>query len=71
MRAFAALTGLALLAFGANTAFGLGSPELDGFFQNWVYCGLVTAAGAVCVTRGVAVAEERAAWLVMGLGLMA
>ena len=59
LRAFAALTGLALLAYVAHTAFGLGSPELDGFFEDWVYCGLVVAAGVACVTRAVVVREER------------
>jgi two-component system, cell cycle response regulator len=71
LRAFGALTGLALLAYAAHTAFGLGSPELDGFFRNGVYCGLVVAAGAACVTRAAVVREERAAWIVMGLGLLA
>ena len=71
LRAFAALTGLALLAYVLHTAFGLGSPELDGFFQDWVYCGLIVAAGAACVARAIAVEEERAAWLVMGVGLVA
>jgi two-component system cell cycle response regulator len=70
LRAFGALTGLALLAYVAHTAFGLASPELDGFFQDWVYCGLTFAAGAICVTRALAVREERAAWLMMGLGLI-
>jgi two-component system, cell cycle response regulator len=71
LRASAALTGLALLAYAAHTAFGLGSPELDGFFENWVYCGLVIAAGAACLVRAVVVREERAAWLAMSLGLLA
>jgi diguanylate cyclase (GGDEF)-like protein len=71
LRAFAALTGLALLAYVAHTALGLGSPELDGFFRDGVYCGLVVAAGAACVLRAAVVQEERAAWLVMGLGLLA
>ena len=71
LRALTALTGLALLAYVAHTAAGLGSPELDDLFQNWVYCGLIVAAAAICVLRAVAVREERAAWLVMGLGLMA
>ena len=71
LRAFGALTGLALLAYAAHTAFGLGSPELDGFFRDGVYCGLVVAAGAACVMRAAVVREERAAWLVMGLGLLA
>ena len=71
LRAFAVLTGLALLAYVAHTAFGLGSPSLDRFFQHWVYCGLVVSAGAACVIRAVAVREERAAWVVMGAGLLA
>jgi diguanylate cyclase (GGDEF)-like protein len=36
-----------------------------------VYCGLVVCAGAACVIRAVAVREERAAWVVMGAGLLA
>ena len=71
MRALTALVGLALLAYVAHTALGVGSPQLDGFFEDWVYCGLIVAAGAACVTRALAVEEERAAWLVMGIGLMA
>jgi two-component system, cell cycle response regulator len=71
LRAFGALTGLALLAYVVHTAFGVGSPELDGFFQDWVYCGLTFAAGAICLTRALALEQERAAWLVMGAGLLA
>jgi two-component system, cell cycle response regulator len=71
LRAFGALTGLALLAYVCHTAVGLGSPELDRFFQDGVYCGLVFAAGAACVMRAVVVRDERAAWLMMGLGLLA
>ena len=71
MHAFAALTGLALLAYAGHTAFGLGSPALDRFFEDWVYCSLVVAAGTACLMRAVAVREERAAWVVMGLGLLA
>jgi diguanylate cyclase (GGDEF)-like protein len=71
LRAFGALTGLALLAYVAHTAFGLGSPKLDQFFQDWVYCGLIVGAGSLCALRAVAVREERAAWAVMGVGLVA
>jgi diguanylate cyclase (GGDEF)-like protein len=71
LRALTALTGLALLAYLLHVVFGLGSPGLDGFFQNWVYCGLTFAAGTACVIRAAAVREERAAWLVMGIGLFA
>jgi two-component system cell cycle response regulator len=71
LRALGGLTGVAMLAYVAHTAFGLGSPGLDDLFQDWVYCGLIVAAGAICVLRGVALREERAAWLVMGAGLVA
>ena len=69
--AFAALAGLALLAYMLHIAVGLGSPGLDTFFDDWVYCALIVAAGAACVARAAAVREERAAWIVMGVGLMA
>jgi two-component system, cell cycle response regulator len=71
MQVFGSLTCVALLAFAAHTAFGLGSPGLDSFFDSYVYCALIIAAGALCVTRAVAFPDERAAWLVMGAGLMA
>jgi two-component system, cell cycle response regulator len=70
LRAFTALAGLALLAYVLHTAFALGSPELDVFFEDWVYCSLIVAAGAACVARAIAVQEERVAWAVMGAGLM-
>ena len=71
MQALGALTCFALLAYAANVAFGLGSPGLDSFFDDYVYTGLIVTAGVICVTRGIAVREERAAWLVMGAGLTA
>jgi len=71
LHAFGALTGVALLAYVAHTAFGFGSPALDAFFEDWVYSGLIVAAGATCVARAVAFPDERAAWLVMGAGLLA
>ena len=70
LQAFGALTGAALLAYAANVAFGFAS-GLDGFFEDYVYTGLIVAAGAICLVRGVVVPEERAAWLVMGAGLSA
>jgi two-component system, cell cycle response regulator len=69
MRAFWALTGLALLAYAAHTAFGVGSPELDELFDRWVYCGLTAAAAAACLTRAVACRDDRGAWVMMGLAL--
>ena len=45
LRALGALTGLGVLAYVAHTASGLGGPELDDFFQDWVYCGVSVGAG--------------------------
>jgi diguanylate cyclase (GGDEF)-like protein len=70
LQAFGALTGAALLAYAANVTFGFAS-GLNDFFDDYVYTALIVAAGVICVTRGIAVREERAAWLVMGAGLMA
>jgi two-component system, cell cycle response regulator len=69
--ALGALTGLGVLAYAAHVAFGLASPGLDDFFQDWVYCGVSVCAGLMCFVRGIAVRRERMAWLVMGVGLFA
>ena len=66
-----ALTALGVIAYAAHVAFGLGSPGLDDFFQDWVYCAVTVGAGTICVLRGLAVRRERLAWLVMGAGVFA
>jgi hypothetical protein len=53
--ALGALTALGVLAYAAHVGFGVGSPGLDNFFQDWVYCGVSVGAGAMCVVRGLAV----------------
>ena len=68
--ALGALTGLGALAYAAHIGLGMGGANLDDFFQDWVFCGVSVAAGALCVMRGIAVREERVAWLVMGFGLL-
>jgi len=70
LQTFGALTGAALLAYVANVALGFAS-GLDAFFKDYVYTGLVVAAGAICLVRGFAIREERGAWLTMGAGLTA
>ena len=69
--ALGALTALGVLAYALHVAVGLGSPGLDDFFQDWVYCGVTVGAGAMCVLRGLTVRRERLAWLVMGAGVFA
>src|SRR3954454_4227198 len=71
-RRFARLTGgvaLAfLIAFFAHALFRKGD-GLDGFFNDWVYNGLVLVAAASALTRGVRIRENRAAWFFLGGGL--
>src|SRR4051794_30040598 len=70
IQAVGALTAAAMLAYAANVAFGFAS-GLDHFFDDYVYTGLIVAAGGICLLRGFAVPEERAAWFLMGAGLRA
>jgi two-component system, cell cycle response regulator len=53
----------------AHTAFGLGKPGLDAFFDNWVYNGLIVIAAVFCLTRAAVVRSERGAWLGLGVAL--
>jgi two-component system cell cycle response regulator len=69
--ALGALTALGVLAYAVHVAFGVGSPGLDDFFQDWVYCGVSVGAGTMCVVRGLAARTERLAWFVMGAGVFA
>ena len=61
---------LAIVAvYAAESAFG---PEgaLDTFFDNWVYNGLLLAAGGLCLTRALLVRTERMPWLLLSSALM-
>ena len=65
----AALAGLG--AYAAQAAVAICGAAADGFFETWVYTGLLLVAAALCISRGVAVARERAAWLILGAGILA
>jgi two-component system, cell cycle response regulator len=69
--ALGALTGLAVLAYAAHVAFGIGGSGADSLFQDWIYNFVSVGAGTMCVLRGVLIRRERVAWLVMGAGLFA
>ena len=64
----AALAAAGLSAYVLHHLVGLGSPVL---VEDWLYNALMAGAALGCLTRGVTVARERAAWLVLGLGLAA
>jgi diguanylate cyclase (GGDEF)-like protein len=54
----------------AHLAFGLGGPHLDAFAEKWVYDGLELLAAAGCLLRAASNRDERAAWTVLGLGIL-
>ena len=59
-----------LLGHAAHTGFGLARPELDWFFDQWVYNGLMIGAALAIVVRGLVVPGDRLAWLALGAGVM-
>src|SRR5688572_6986208 len=70
-RALATLAFAALAAHAAHTGFGLGRPGLDGFFDEWLYNGLMLGAALACLLRGIVRPGDRAVWLLLGAGTLA
>jgi two-component system, cell cycle response regulator len=58
-----------LAAFVVQAATGLGG-AVEGLFQDYVYNFLLLTGAGFCLWRGAAFREERAAWLVMGAGIL-
>jgi two-component system, cell cycle response regulator len=67
LRAAGAVLVLAFLAFVLHVATGVGGEAL---FGTWVYCAVMLGAAASCLARAVLVRRERAAWLLIGAGLL-
>jgi two-component system cell cycle response regulator len=68
----AAIVGVLLLALHiAHGQLGLGGHSLDTFVEQWVYDAVVLGCGISCLVRGSVLRQERAAWLVLGAGLVA
>jgi hypothetical protein len=68
--AFALLLVL-LLGQTAHETLGWGGDRLDTLFDSWIHDLLMLAAAGLCMARGVAYRWERAAWLLIGSGLLA
>jgi two-component system cell cycle response regulator len=62
--------GAALAALAAHALFGLGGSASDTFFNAWVYDGLILASALLCLARGMLAREDRAGWIVLGIGLV-
>jgi diguanylate cyclase (GGDEF)-like protein len=69
----AAQIGAALLlaAYVAQAAIPGVPPQVGDFFETWVYPGLTVIAAAFCLARATLRPLERAAWLIVGLGVLA
>jgi len=65
----ASLACLGLVALVLNASFGLGGAGSKDVFTVWLPAGLIAASAVACLTRGIARREERAAWLLMALGM--
>ena len=63
-----AVGGLTIFVLHALTGVG---GRVDGLIQDWLYNGLLVLAAAGCIARAVAIKKERAAWLLLGLGMAA
>jgi diguanylate cyclase (GGDEF)-like protein len=61
--------GLAVAAHAAH-ALGAGKPELDHFFQVWLYTAIEVVATLVLVVRVLRVHEERLAWRMLAVNLV-
>jgi two-component system cell cycle response regulator len=69
LRTAQALALLALAAEIAHTVFNLGEPRLNGFFDDYVYNGIIVGAALFCFARAACVQPERGAWLGLGVAL--
>jgi two-component system cell cycle response regulator len=67
LRGAGAALALAFLAFVLYTATPIGGEAL---FGTWIYCGVMIGASAICLARAVLVRRERAAWALIGMGLL-
>src|SRR5690242_14782236 len=67
---WAAVAAAGFLFFALHLAFGLGGAGLDEFTNKWLYDALELLAAAGCLLRSLWVRSERAAWVVLGLGVL-
>jgi two-component system, cell cycle response regulator len=64
-----AVTVVGLCAYAAHSLTGLGGHALDGFFEDWVFNGLLLASSALCLLRAASSNVDRGAWSALGAGL--
>ena len=62
---------LALLVHVAHTVFGAGGSATHVLVDDWLYTLVLSACALMCIARGVSSDRERAAWILIGLGIAA
>ena len=69
VRVLRGVTVFGLCAYAAHSLTGVGGHGLDGFFENWVFNGLLFAGAALCLLRVAFFRLERGAWTALSVGL--
>jgi two-component system, cell cycle response regulator len=69
VRIAAAIAVVALLMHVAHGELGLGGHALDGFFDDWVYDGVMAGAALCVLARAWLIEEHRRCWLILGAGM--
>jgi two-component system, cell cycle response regulator len=60
---------VALVAYGAHSAAGVGRGSLDALFEDGIFNAILVAGAALALLRAASERRDRAAWTSMGLGL--
>jgi two-component system, cell cycle response regulator len=63
------VAGALMVLFALQVGTGLAGDVVTAVFVDYLYNGLLFAGAAFCLWRAAAVRQERAAWLVLGLGI--
>ncbi|MEA2124371.1 MAG: diguanylate cyclase, partial [Solirubrobacteraceae bacterium] len=71
LRAAQAATVVLFAAYVAQALIPAAAAHVGDFFEVWVYPALSAIGGAFCIARAALRRRERAAWLVIGLGVLA
>jgi cytochrome bd-type quinol oxidase subunit 2 len=69
VRAAGILTGVLAVALGLHDLGTLGGPQLDEFFNVWVYTGIEVLVCVLVLTRAFTIRQDRGAWLALGIGI--
>jgi diguanylate cyclase (GGDEF)-like protein len=69
--AWLAVLSLLLCAYAAVILVPLGGASVQDAFGRWVYNAIVLGATAAVLARSILIESERAAWLTLGLGMLA